>query len=70
MLLPEDLERGGVRLSADTLQGTSLNLLAAPSEIRISDGSSLTSDAIVVESNQMVCNSVLNVLSEVPLPFP
>ena len=68
MMLPEDLASGGVRLSVDTLQGAQLSVLATPSEIRVSDGSPLTSDAIVVEGNEAVCNSVLNTLSEVPLP--
>lgn len=68
-MLPEDVERGGVKLDVDTLQGTSLFVTATPTEIRISDNSQLTSDAIMVERDEIVCNSVINQISEVPLPF-
>ena len=38
--------------------------------IAVRDGSSLTPDAIVVSANNMVCSSVVNVLtSAVPMPF-
>ncbi|GAB4818248.1 hypothetical protein N2152v2_005294 [Parachlorella kessleri] len=69
-MLPEDVERGGIKLVVDTLQGTSLTAVGTPTQLVVSDGSSLTSDAIVVEDNIIVCNSAVNKLSEVPLPFP
>lgn len=69
-MLPEDMAQGGIKVSVDTLQGSTLTALATPDAIKVSDGSSLTSDAIVVQKNVLVCTSVINVLSEVPMPFP
>jgi hypothetical protein len=45
-------------------------VLAGTEAITVSDGSSLTPDAIVVSANNMVCSSVVNVLrAAVPMPF-
>ncbi|EFN57060.1 hypothetical protein CHLNCDRAFT_143803 [Chlorella variabilis] len=69
-LLPEDLASGGVSLAVDTLHGATLHVFAGMGGIAVRDGSSLTPDAIVVSANNMVCSSVVNVLtSAVPMPF-